>query len=88
MTMTISWISILFNYVTLSIAIVLFVTGTAALAVSWKRLSIPVRAVLIAALIVILLYLTLVMWAVVGWGSAPSHDPAPVFPYSQSTGQN
>ena len=78
--MTINWISILFNYVTLSIAVVLFVTGTAALVAGWKRLSIPVRAVLIAALIVILFYLTFVVWAVIGWGSAPSHDPAPVLP--------
>lgn len=78
--MTLNPVNLLFNYVTLAGAIVLFIAGTAALAVSWKRLSVPVRIVLIAALVVVLFYLALVVWAVIGWGSAPSHDPAPVLP--------
>ncbi len=76
----------LLNYVTLAIAIIAFAAGILILILGRRKLSRPVKLLLIILLVVLALYLAFILWLVIGMGSnhAPPGVSGPYMPVQTS----
>lgn len=71
-------IPFLLNPITSVLALVLLILGCITLAAARKQLSTSSRIAIAAAVLLCALYLIFLLWALVGFNSAPSTAPTPM----------
>lgn len=73
-------IPFLLNPITVVLAVVLLILGCVTLVAARKQLSPGVRVAIVTAVVLCILYLAFLIWAVIGFDSAPSTVPTPITP--------